>query len=160
MKSLIIAVIYLMAMLGTTHEAMAQALTQEQELALKSALESQAYNFIALTVIPLAGGERELITHYSVSVSKDSVVCDLPYIGQSYTAPTTNSYEGIKFSSTKFDYKLSTRKKGGWDISIRPKDIHDNNHINISIYKNGTVYCYVTNTNRQSISFSGYIMSK
>jgi hypothetical protein len=135
----------------------AQKVSPEQEVAIKNLLDSHRYVFHAITVTPLAGGERQLPLIYTVAVYKDSIVSDLPFFGQAYTAPTINTFEGIKFSSTRFDYKLTQRKKGGWDISIWPKDIHDSQHLKFGVYKDGSVYLFVTNTNRQSIAFNGYI---
>ena len=135
----------------------AQKVSPDQEAAIKNLLESHQYVFHAITVTPLAGGERQLPLIYTVAVYKDSVVSDLPYFGQAYTAPTINTFEGIKFTSVNFDYKLTPRKKGGWDISIWVKDIHDSQHFKFGMYKDGSVYLFVTNTNRQSIAFSGYI---
>ena len=84
-------------------------------------------------------------------------MADLPCFGQVYAMPMNTKDIGTRFTAHDFDYKLKERKKGGCDISIVPKDTRDQNTLKFSIYKDGTIYLYVTNNSRQSISYRGYI---
>lgn len=83
-------ILLLMVLIGNIPKLKAQQSSTEQELAIKNLLKSHHYFFHAITVTPLAGGERQLSLIYTVAVYKNFVVSDLPFIGQAYTAPTVN----------------------------------------------------------------------
>jgi hypothetical protein len=132
----------------------------EQEAIIKDLIASQRYIFKAQTVMPSAGRVRNLSSGYDVKVSKDTVIAYLPYFGRAYSAPINTTDGGIKFTSTNFTYKLTERKKGGWDIEIQPKDASDVQRLNFSVSSNGYTTLQVINTNRQPISFYGSVMKR
>lgn len=138
-------------------------------------VEAQNYVFVATTALPLnasdinqimnkmpgynGGGSINLNgSNYDLTVTKDSVTSYLPYYGRSYT-PKYGSIDenGIKFKSKKFTYTSSTRKKGGWNIAILPKDVKDNYTLNLVITESGYGTLTVNNNNQQSITFNGYL---
>jgi hypothetical protein len=90
---------------------------------VKSFIESKEFTFKARTVLPMTGGSRPLSTEYDMRFLGDSIVSYLPYFGRAYTATLGSETGGIEFTSTKFDYKSKARKKGGWDLTIKPKDV-------------------------------------
>ncbi|WP_414648326.1 DUF4251 domain-containing protein, partial [Dinghuibacter sp.] len=51
-------------------------------------------------------------------------------------------------------------KKGGWEITIKPKDNRDVNQINLSVSSAGYASLRVTSVNRQAISYSGEIVKR
>jgi len=120
----------------------------------------QNYVFTAQSVTPMGGRFRQLTTEYTVKVSKDTVTSDLPYFGRSYTADIGSSEGGIHFTSTSFEYQITERKKGGWDVTIKFKDVKDAQQFNFSIFDSGSTSLQVTSTNKQPISFNGYISEK
>jgi len=61
------------------------------------------------------------------------------------------------FTTSKFEYLKEDNKKDGWDVTITPKDAADVQKLYLHISSNGYATLQVTSTNRQSISFSGYI---
>jgi hypothetical protein len=71
-----------------------------------------------------------------------------------------SSEGGIHFTSTNFEYKVTERKKGGWDIVIKPKDVQAVQEFNFSIFDSGSASLQVNSTNRQPISFNGYVSEK
>ena len=107
--------------------------------------------------MPMSGRTRQLTSDYDVKITKTQVVSYLPYYGRAYTAPTDPSQGGIQFTSKDFDYTVTPRKKGGWDIQIKPKDYRDVQQFNFNVTESGYASLQVTSTNRQSISFNGYI---
>jgi len=135
----------------------AQSTKPSAKLVAKSLVDSQQYVFHAQTVNPMSGRQRFLTTDYTVIVSKDTIMTDLPYFGRAYSAPINPSDGGIRFTSTSFDYKVTPRKKGGWDITIQPKDARDVQLLILSIFDNGRADLRVNSINRQPISFNGYI---
>ena len=123
-------------------------------------IKEQNYLFTAQSVTPTGGRYKQLTTDYFVRVSKDTIMADLPYFGKAYSAPIGSSDGGIHFTSTNFEYELADRKKGGWDISIKTKDIQDAQRFNFTIFDNGSASLQATSNNRQPISFSGYVSER
>ena len=136
--------------------AMAPAWSQETSSA-KNLVETQTYVFVPQTVLPSGGGSRQLSPEYSVRISKESVVSDLPYFGRVYSAPLGKNDGGIKFNSVDFSYSTKNRRKGGWDIAIKTKDVSDVQQLFFTISENGNATLRVISTNRQTISYNGYI---
>ena len=124
-------------------------------------INAQRYRFIAQTAIPMGGATRHLSGgDYDLTVSKDTVIAYLPYFGRAYSAPIGSGQGGIQFTSTKFDYVVTPTKKGGWDISIKPKDVQDVTQLNLSVSSAGYASLQVTSVNRQSISFNGEVVKQ
>jgi hypothetical protein len=119
-------------------------------------IESKNFVFKAQTVFPATGTARPLTPEFDVSVWRDSVISHLPYFGRAFNI-TYGSDAGIKFTSTDFDYKITPRKKGGWQVTLRPKDTREVRELNFIVSENGRTSLQVNSTNRQSISFNGYI---
>jgi hypothetical protein len=124
---------------------------------LKELVETKHFVFTAQTVLPLGGAMRQLTSEYDVKLSGDSLISYLPYFGRAYGPINPGDDGGIKFTSTKFDYKTKARKKGGWDIMITPKDNRDVRQLNFTISASGYASLQVSSNNRQSISYNGYI---
>lgn len=124
---------------------------------IKNMVDSQNYVFTAQTALPMSGSTRQLTSDYDLKVTPTVITSYLPYFGRAYTAPINPSQGGIQFTSNNFEYKSTPRKKGGWDIQIRPKDYRDVQQMTLSISETGYATLQVTSTNRQAISFNGYI---
>jgi hypothetical protein len=106
---------------------------------------------------PTKGGQRPMTGGYTLKVKKDTVVCDLPYIGRVYQGSLNPDDAGIKFTSTEFDYKITERKKGGWNIVIKPKDHSRVNTLNLTVYDDGGSSLDVTSNDREPIYFTGRV---
>jgi len=131
--------------------------SNDKTAAIKQLVESQNYDFIAQSAMPMGGRTRQLTPDYDFKVTKTKITAYLPYFGRAYTAPMDPTQGGINFSITAFNYTATPRKKGGWDISIKPGDAKDVQQLFLSISETGYATLQVTSTNRQAISFSGYI---
>ena len=127
---------------------------------IKSIVEAQNYVFKAQSALPTSGATRQLTGDFDLRISKDTIVSDLPYFGRAYTAPLNPSEGPLRFTSTDFQYSIANRKKGGWEVTITPKDVHDPRQLTISIFDNGSASVIVTSYNRQPISFNGYVTAK
>ncbi|HUP12832.1 MAG TPA: DUF4251 domain-containing protein [Niastella sp.] len=150
-------VIIALALFPVTGEAQSK---KDKKAQLKSIIEAQNYVFKAQSALPMAGATRQLTSDFDLRISKDTILSDLPYFGRAYTAPLNPSEGPLHFTSTDFQYSVADRKKGGWDVTITPKDVHDPRQINMSIFDNGTASVMVTSYNRQPISFNGYVTAK
>jgi hypothetical protein len=147
------------AMLPATLRAQAQN-KQDKNARISNMVESQRYVFKAQTALPTSGRTRQLTSDFDLQISKDTIASYLPYFGRAYTSPVNPTEGPLNFTSTKFDYKVTNRKKGGWDIVITPQDQQDPRQMALSIFENGSASLTVTSNNRQPIAFNGYITAK
>jgi hypothetical protein len=132
---------------------------------VKKMVENVSYVFKANFVTPQRGGGRQLTSDYDLTVSKDTINAYLPYFGRAYIAPTDPTEGGIKFKTTNFEYKAKSNKNGGCDIVIRPKDRNINSMTDVqtmrlSISQTGYASLNITSSNRDPISFDGYIEAR
>ena len=129
----------------------------EKIAATKSLVDSQNYVFIAQSASPMSGRVRQLTPDYDLKITKSLIISYLPYYGRAYTAPIDPTQGGIQFTSKDFTYTATPRTKGGWDVLIKPKDYQDVQQMSLSISSTGYATLQVTSTNRQPISFNGYV---
>jgi hypothetical protein len=128
--------------------------------AIRRIIEAKNYVFTAQIMAPMGGMTRNLTSVYDLTVTPDTVISYLPYFGRAYTAPIDPTQNGLQFTSVKFDYKITDRKKGGWDIYIVTKDQADNERMSLIVFENGIATLQVTSNNRQPISFNGYVSER
>ncbi len=136
----------------------APKLTPKQE-AISHLVHDQNYVFKAQSAMPLSGRTRPLTSDYDVKITKEAIISYLPYFGRAYSAPMDPTQGGIQFTSKDFTYTVTEKKKGGWDIVIKPKDYRDVQQMTLSISSDGYTLLQVTSTNRQAISFNGIIVA-
>jgi hypothetical protein len=131
---------------------------QEKAASIKNKINQQTYTFEAQYEQPLRGGQRYLTSEYDLRVKKDSVIAWLPYFGRVYMdVPYNPTDDGIKFSSTKFDYKITEKKKGGWIIAIVLHDVRRTQNLLLDVSTNGSATLQATSNSRDPITFLGYI---
>lgn len=133
---------------------------------IKKMIEDQNFVFKANYALPMRGGSRALTSDYDLVITKDTIISFLPYFGRSYVAPNLGSSDGgIKINTTKFGYSLTTKKSGNWVIMIKPKernlaDWRDVQTFNLNISPDGYGSLQVTSSNRDPISFNGYVEAR
>lgn len=152
-----------------------QAFAQTDKATTKKIVENKTYTFVATSALPLNstdinsvlskmpgginnGGNINLTgSNYDLRLSPDSLVAYLPFYGRSYNAPLNNEEAGFKFTSTKFVYSETKRKKGGWDIKINTKDVKDSPQMTLTISESGYATLSMVSNNRQAITYNGYL---
>ncbi|HEY2721208.1 MAG TPA: DUF4251 domain-containing protein, partial [Chitinophagaceae bacterium] len=126
--------------------------------ALKNSIENKQFVFHAQNAMPLSGSTRQLTSaDFDLRVNENTVISYLPYFGRAYSVSYGTTDNGLDFTSKKFDYTATERKKGGWEISIKPKDVNDFREFTLSVSENGYASLQASSANRQPISFTGYI---
>ena len=130
---------------------------EKNEATLKNLLTSKSFIFKAQSAWPLQGTVVQLTPGFDMKLLNDSINTYLPYFGRSYQASYGSANNGINFTSTKFEYKLKEKEKGGWELVIKPSDAKDISQLIYSISKNGYATLQVTSLNRQAISYYGII---
>jgi len=135
-----------------------QLKAQQKAASIKHKIDEQKFTFIAQYAQPLRGGQRYLTSDYDLHINKDSVTAYLPYFGRAYMdVPYNSTDEGIKFTSTKFDYKIVEKKKDGWTITIVLHDVRRTQKLILEVFTNGSATLQATSNFRDAISFTGYI---
>ena len=130
---------------------------QETDVAvLQQMFDTKNFIFKAETVNPQSGRTRQLTQEYDLTISRDKIICFLPYYGRAFSAPVS-SEGGIKFTSIDFSYDVKKVKKG-WEITIVPKEVTDVHQMYLTAFSNGRATLQVTSNNRQNISFNGYVV--
>lgn len=136
----------------------AQSKSDEKKAAITHLINDQVYVFTAQSSIPAGPSpDRQLNGNYDLTVTKDSIISYLPYFGRAYTAPMDPTKGGIQFTSTKFDYKVTEKKKGGWTIVIKPKDTDQASQLILNVSTGGYSSLQVIGNNRQPITFNGVV---
>lgn len=127
---------------------------------VQSLVDAQSFVFKAQTMSPASGSVRQLTTdYYTVTISKNGIVSDLPYFGRAYSAPIDPTQGGLQFKSRDYDYSVQAKKKK-WDIAIKTHDVPDAAQMYLTLYADGTAYLQVNSVNRQPISFNGVVEAK
>ncbi len=148
----------LMIVNANAQQTAKQIKAQEKAASIKHKINEQKYTFIAQYVQPLRGTQKYLTSDYDLRVKRDSVIAWLPYFGRAYMdVPYNSTDDGIKFTSTKFDYKIVEKKKGGWTITIVLNDVRRSQKLFLDVFTNGSATLQVTSNSRDAITFQGYI---
>ena len=132
----------------------------DQGTEIQALVDAKRFTFKAQSVHPQRGRVVQLNAEYDMKVAGDTVRSYLPYFGRAYSAPLDGRGGGIDFTSKDFEYSEKARRKGGWDITIRPKDVSDVREMNLVVFENGKASLRVTSNNREPISYNGYVASK
>lgn len=119
-------------------------------------VQSKNFVFKAEYVLPMGAPSRFLTSDYDLKIHGDSLISYLPYFGRSYVAPPPGE-GGINFTSTDYEYKTKAKKKGRWEITLKPREADIKNDLILEIYENGTARLMISSSERQSISYTGYI---
>jgi hypothetical protein len=150
---------------------------QTNKVTTAKIVEEKNYIFVATTAIPISSADITTIMSkipgaagggaislsgatYDLAVTPDSLKSYLPYYGRAYRASFDNDENGYKFTSKKFTYKTTKRKRGGWDIEMTTKDVNDNVRMTLTISENGYATLSIISNNKQSISYNGYLEEK
>ena len=134
------------------------AYAQDKSSTIKAMLDKKTFVFKAQSALPTSMALRYLTgDNYSLSISGDSLVSHLPYFGRAYSAPTPGASAGFNFTSKDFDFTTKTRKKGGWEVVIKPNDVSDVREFSLIIMKSGDATLRALSDNRQMISYDGYL---
>ena len=135
----------------------AQDISRDKGSVVKDLISSKHFVFNAESVLPSNGRLRILNSGEQMDLNGDTLTTDLPYFGRAYTAPIDPSEGGFHFTSTEFDYNVKEKKRGGWDVSIKPRDNSDVRQLALNVSPGGSAILQVTSNNRQFISFNGHI---
>lgn len=149
------------ALIVVTTTSFAQKKLSPKQTELKNSIDSQHYVFHAQQATAMGGRTRQLTSEYDMHVTADSITTYLPYFGRAYSAPLNPTDDGgIKIKTKDFEYAPQAGKKGGWEITIKPKEHMDVRQLFLTVSADGYATLQVVSNNRQPISFYGYVSKK
>jgi hypothetical protein len=129
----------------------------KKQQSVEQLINSQHYTFIPNTVLPSRGASKTLTSAYQLKIKKDTLDASLPYFGRAYTASISLTENPLDFKTTDFKYAITEGKKGGWNITIIPKNAGDARQLSLSVSQDGYASLQIVCNNRDPISFNGYI---
>ena len=124
---------------------------------LQSAVDSKTFVFEGRQATGGRGRMIQLDPGYTLKVSSDRIVGDLPFFGRAYSSTPGQTDGGLKFDFTEYTYEVKPRKKGGWDITIEPTESNDIRAIFLTIQKTGNASLRITSNSKEGMSYSGII---
>ena len=130
---------------------------------LKRIVDGKSYVFKVNQAMPMSGQMINLTSSfYDLKLANDTLTAFLPYYGVAYSAPIDQTEGGIKFTTTKFENKVTFKKNGNIQINLKPKDLgtrppKDVVYMILTVSPGGYASLQVISVNRQSISFTGML---
>lgn len=135
----------------------AQVIQKEQN-PYEQILKEQDFTFTAQAYATASSEKKQMTDPYSFKVSLDSIVGVLPYYGQSYTAQINLTDGSIKFNILKYKYEFMEKKKGRYQVAIKPEDKNTTiQSFYMTIFTDGTGQVDVLSRNREPMTFYGSI---
>lgn len=158
MKQLLCCLILIAAVPASAQRARHQADTV-QAAAVAQQVTAQRFVFRAEYVLPIGSSSRLLTPrYYDLTVTKDSVISNLPYFGRVFSPTAINVLDvGLKFTLTHFSYTTTRGRKGSWEVTIVPRDNAQISRLLLTVQQNGSAYLQVNCANRDPISYTGYV---
>ena len=127
---------------------------------VKPLIDAQNYVFVAASVQPTGGSERRLtISSYTLKVTKDKIVSNLPYIGRSSVTPTDATESALVFTADKFKYTVTPGKNNGWRIVIKPRVEGYLDQLSLTVNEDGYAIVHASFNGLENISFTGQLIA-
>ena len=125
-------------------------------------IETLNFSFYPNTVEPEFGMQRQIDNlNYYVTVDKNNLSINLPYIGRFYIQPISPEEVPIQIYSSKFVYMVHTDDEVLFDVTIAPQDV-------VNILNDGILFKFTINKetsaatlvvsadNRQNVTYTGF----
>lgn len=126
--------------------------------AIHQMVESKNYKVIMQQASSSRGRNVNITGSYTIVVTPDRIRIDLPYYGQAHGGVPYGGDGGVTLDSKDFTYESKPAKKGGWDITITPKDdTKDVRIVNLGISSDGYASANITFMNRTPMRYTGVL---
>jgi hypothetical protein len=136
---------------SSTNEAMYKRISE-----IKNS-SNPGFTFEANQVKPLRGSLRQLDYGYTVKVSEEGLISELPYFGRAQTATIGTNDSGLRFTSNKIRLNKKEGKNESFFLEYQFQDRNEPRVYSFQIFPNGSATLQVTSNQRDPISFSGVI---
>ena len=94
---------------------------------------------------------------YSLKITENEIVAELPYFGRMFNSNYDNTNNSYRFTSKDFTLTQKPGKKGSTIYFINTKDQQNVRRMILEVFPNGKAYLNIDSTDRQPISYDGYI---
>lgn len=141
---------------------------------VESLVEKQQFTFMARRALPTNYEAVNTLNHlpgatpnrlldldygYSIVLKENTLEVTLPYYGRRFFPASDPNQNSFRFHSEKFTVERSIGKKGKKILLIRPQDLQYVQRIIIEIHPNGSAFTSIEASDRQPISYDGYLMA-
>lgn len=132
----------------------AQVDNNQTSESLRSAIEHKTFSFLVKSMMEYSG-MRQMEIDFSVMIKGDWVISRLPYSGRAHQS----FYKDWQyaFNSSQFDYQVKVRKKGGWKVTIKTRDLPKQRQLIFMISPKGTATLNVISNDLDPSSYIGTI---
>lgn len=159
--ALVVAIFYSCSSQEYLDKATVDNLLKAKEFTFMAKRAVPSSNDVSRVMIGSVQGSTRLLDldyGYTLEVTQDKITSTLPYFGRMYTPTSDPDKQSYRFTSEKFTYKESVDKKNVKVITLRPQDVTHIQRMVIQVFPNGRAYLSVEATDRQLISYDGYLM--
>ncbi len=129
----------------------------DENVNIETLIKEHKFVFEAESINPLRSQRKFLSGGYNVTVNRDSLSAELPFIGQSQMPAMSRDEAGTYFTTTKYSYKYESGSKNNWLITLDIEDQKFTRQILMNVFSNGKTSVDVYSNYRDPTSFSGYI---
>lgn len=158
--TLILALLVMISAAQQNENKSKRELRAEKKLALANSVDSlisaKEFTFIARSASPVGWSTFQLTSEYDLKISGDSVFVYLPFYGRAYQVDYMSTEGGIKFDGLYEEFQQS-RKKKQYEIKFNAHTESDVYRFHLSVSPSGYASLSVISTNRQSISYNGFL---
>lgn len=160
MNSLTVKIIFFSFLFSST---VVSAKDKKEEVDMFSVINAGSYIFEAESLTSASGFHKNLMSEYTLIIENDSAIAYLPFFGRSFSG----AYGGngaIEFSNIMDDYSVVLKEKKKEknnlkQVSFSVKEENELFSCNLSISKSGMATLNISSNNRQSVTFSGEVVS-
>ncbi|HET8803285.1 MAG TPA: DUF4251 domain-containing protein [Aequorivita sp.] len=139
--------------------AQAQDETEKKQSSLETLLNSQSFEFIANTAIPISGPTKNLVgSNYSITFSPEMVRSNMPFYGRAFSGMAYGRDKGMRFEGHPENYTV-INAKNGYEVSAEVKGENDTYFISITTGNSGFATLSISSNDRGTISYQGEIIS-
>ncbi len=156
MKALrIFSALFFLFMFGN---AQAQNETEKKQSSIETLLNSQSFEFIANTAIPLSGPTRDLVgSNYSITFTPEKIISYMPFYGRAYSGMAYGRDKGMRFEGKPENFNVTNSEKG-YEITATVKGENDTYVISISVGNSSFANLSISSNDRGTISYQGEII--
>lgn len=159
LKQVTILIVSAVNLLMTACSTMTAAEKAAKAQAVEKALASRHYVVDVRVMYPRRGSAVHVSSNYSLEVRGDTLVSYLPYIGRAYSIPYGGG-KGLNFTAPISGYEYSKDKAGRMRIRIVTNNDEDVIEYVLELFDNGQASIDFQSRERESISYSGELITK
>ena len=145
---------FLLLLLSLVTIAQAQQTNPE---VLQLSINAKNFVFEARQASGIRGRMIQIDAGYTLTVTPEKVVGNLPFFGRSFQGAPGWSDAGMNFEFGEYDYSVKPRKKGGWDLTLRANGNSDVRALYLTVQKTGTASLRIISNSRMGMSYTGFI---